>query len=91
MMPLSRLARSRCHAPVLLLYILLIAMSVYCADGSDDWMDHRHAEALIPRLSVPSKLRIVENAGHQLFLEQPERFNQYLREDIEELRRQTHH
>lgn len=45
-------------------------------------MDAGAAEALIPTLKVQASLHIVEQAGHQLFLENPEQFNKIVFEAV---------
>jgi cardiolipin-specific phospholipase len=52
-----------------------LSMPVTFVYGSDDWMDHRHAEDASMRMRVPVKIIRVPDSGHQLYLEQPEAFN----------------
>ncbi|KAJ3372994.1 hypothetical protein HDU91_001676 [Kappamyces sp. JEL0680] len=46
--------------------------------GDDDWMDHRHALKVAPRMKVPTKVAVVHGAGHHLYLDNPEGFNHAL-------------
>lgn len=36
--------------------------------GSNDWMDFRHAVSLGPSMNSPTKVAVVSNAGHHLYL-----------------------
>ena len=47
------------------------------AYGSHDWMDHRHADRLLPKLraaGVTSEVLVVPKAGHQVFLDNADGF-----------------
>lgn len=46
--------------------------------GDADWMDPRQAEACLADMKVPAKVIRISNAGHQLFLDNPEEFNDVL-------------
>ncbi|KAL7746395.1 hypothetical protein RI367_008238 [Sorochytrium milnesiophthora] len=46
--------------------------------GDVDWMNHRHADALLPRLRVPGLVTVVPKAGHHLYLDNPDYFNREL-------------
>lgn len=50
--------------------------------GEIDWMDHRHAEKVLPKLKLPSQIKVLPGVGHQLFIEKPEQFNQFLMEEL---------
>lgn len=58
-----------------------LAMPVTFVYGADDWMDHRYAEACAVMMRVPVKILQVPDAGHQLYLEQPEAFNRIVAEE----------
>lgn len=48
-------------------------------------MDSSHAREVLPSLKVPSRLLIVPDAGHQLFIDNPDAFNALLLEGVEAL------
>lgn len=58
-----------------------LCMPVTFIYGSDDWMDHRHAEDVAKRMRVPVKIVRVLDSGHQLYLEQPEAFNKVVADE----------
>jgi pimeloyl-ACP methyl ester carboxylesterase len=43
--------------------------------GDIDWMDYTHAVNVAPIMNVPTKVAVVKNAGHHLYLDNPEGFN----------------
>lgn len=51
-------------------------------DGEIDWMDHRHAEKLKDQLKYPTKVVVLPEVGHQLFIEKAEQFNKFLRDEL---------
>ncbi len=55
--------------------------------GTHDWMDYRAAEAARSRMTVPSMLIRVPDAGHNLFVDQPETFNASFMFGLAELKR----
>ncbi|KAL7746396.1 hypothetical protein RI367_008239 [Sorochytrium milnesiophthora] len=46
--------------------------------GAHDWFPAHHAESLLPRLATPAVVKVVDDAGHQLFLDNPAKFNDTL-------------
>jgi pimeloyl-ACP methyl ester carboxylesterase len=46
--------------------------------GSHDWMDHSHALKTAPLLAKETKVVLVHDAGHHLYLENPDGFNDAL-------------
>jgi cardiolipin-specific phospholipase len=50
--------------------------------GKDDWMDYRGALSVLDRFKVPTRIALVENAGHHLYLDNPEGFNASLLAEI---------
>lgn len=64
-----------------------LSMPVTFVYGEDDWMDHRYAEACAGNMRVTVKILRVPDAGHQLYLEQPEEFNRIVAEECRDLHR----
>ncbi|KAI9197373.1 Alpha/Beta hydrolase protein [Polychytrium aggregatum] len=46
--------------------------------GDDDWMDYKAGIEAAKTMSVPVRVATLRDAGHQLYLDQPETFNRYL-------------
>ncbi len=53
--------------------------------GSSDWMDYRHAVKVAPFLKVPTKVAVVDRAGHHMYLDAPEGFNHALMVELGEV------
>ena len=52
--------------------------------GSTDWMNHLHAVRVAPTLKVPTKVAVVDKAGHHLYLDAPDAFNHALIAELED-------
>lgn len=50
--------------------------------GDDDWMDPSHGLRAVEEMTSPGKVYHVSDAGHQLFLDNPDEFNSTLSEII---------
>ena len=47
-------------------------------DGTDDWMNYEHAISVAPTIKPECKVAVVADAGHHLYLDNPEPFNSVL-------------
>jgi len=52
-----------------------------CVDGSHDWMDYQNAEEASAKMNVPTKIIRVNDAGHQLYIDNPVEFNRFVAEE----------
>lgn len=43
--------------------------------GTQDWMDFRGALSVVDKMSVPTRVALVDQAGHHLYLDNPTGFN----------------
>ncbi|KAJ1925973.1 hypothetical protein IWQ60_004207 [Tieghemiomyces parasiticus] len=50
--------------------------------GVNDWMDYRGAEAASRQMPVPTRIVHIDNAGHNLMVENPEDFNAYVLKEL---------
>jgi cardiolipin-specific phospholipase len=51
--------------------------------GTHDWMDFRGALTVVDKIKNGCKIVLIENAGHHLYLDNPEAFNASLKSEIE--------
>lgn len=59
-----------------------IKMNTIFIYGSRDWMDYRHAEQAAEKMTVPTKIIQINDADHQLYLDNPKEFNQVIIDEI---------
>jgi cardiolipin-specific phospholipase len=50
--------------------------------GDHDWMDYRAAVKARKFMNVPSKVVLIPNGGHHMYLDNPEDFNYVVREEM---------
>jgi cardiolipin-specific phospholipase len=53
--------------------------------GDIDWMDYRHAEDVQPHMRVESQVIRIPNAGHNMFLENPEAFSKAIQAEMQKV------
>eukprot|EP00128_Syssomonas_multiformis_P012200 Colp12_sorted_trinity150504_noHs@19534 len=51
--------------------------------GAHDWMDKRFAYEVQSKINAPSKVVVVEHAGHHLYLDNPDEFNAVVLAELE--------
>ncbi|KAI8900731.1 Alpha/Beta hydrolase protein [Globomyces pollinis-pini] len=56
--------------------------------GDIDWMNHEYALKAVPDMKTPVKVVVVENAGHHLYLDNPDAFNQSVLNELDDF---VHH
>lgn len=61
-----------------------ICIFLLILDGEEDWMDFQNAEDSRPLIQAPTKVIRVSNAGHHLYLDNPEDTNSLLIKEIKE-------
>ena len=50
--------------------------------GEQDWMDYRAAEKAKQFMNVPTKVIRIPEGGHHMYLDNPEPFNETVREEM---------
>lgn len=80
----SRLASISMPTYFICTMIVVLLFSYVLVDGESDWMDHEHAEAAASHMRVPTKIIRISNAGHQLYLDNPEEFNRIVAAQVSE-------
>ena len=60
-----------------------LEMPVTFIYGTHDWVDFRGALTVVDKIKNGCKIVLIENAGHHLYLDNPEAFNASLISEIE--------
>lgn len=59
-----------------------LEMPVTFIYGTHDWMDFRGALSVVDKIKSGCKITLIENAGHHLYLDNPDAFNDILVNEI---------
>ena len=50
--------------------------------GTNDWMDFRGALTVVDKIPVATRVALVDQAGHHLYLDNPDGFNASLKAEL---------
>jgi cardiolipin-specific phospholipase len=59
-----------------------LKMPVTFIYGTNDWMDFRGALTVVDKIKSDCKIVLIDNAGHHLYLDNPDAFNSSLVDEI---------